>query len=461
MLKQSGQKLLTNPTLRSKNWRYSMRIMKIYNAVALVLIFFCVGQGLAQVIRQDAGTKLLIPSSARTGSFTSFLAVVNLDGVPNSIRITSLNTDGIPTGTLTTSLQGFARFRSADILRDLGAPVGSFGPIIVESINGVLLTAVSEVSSSQGPGGFFPGINVDTAWYEGRLAEVIDTGDMGASGTFRTNIGVNNVSTRSATVTINILGIVGATNSISITIPPNGMIQINNVIRSLLASGSVTGRNGYLRFVSTEPIIAWASKIENGTGDPSFQIGIAARLDVQPPPPISLPAIADIALAGQPDGATNIRDSAPLNSPFLALSNVRPGQAINFDASGSVRSSSFASATTPDGNVPNPADTSRVFGISSITGPSGALIGVFLGLATPNANTFPPPADYTGSGRDLTILRPLLHQPFYIGTGKTSSGITKSIIAPSGASRLFLAVLDQGGFSNDNSGFFTVNVSTQ
>jgi len=55
----------------------------------------------------------------------------------------------------------------------------------------------------------------------------------------------------------------------------------------------------------------------------------------------------------------------------------------------------------------------------------------------------------------------LLHQPFYIGTGKTSSGITKSIISPSGASQLLLGVLDFGGQNNDNSGFFTVTVSTQ
>lgn len=435
--------------------------MCFLRSLSLCVLLIFAPSAFAQLIRQDAGTKLLIPSSARTGSFTSFLAVVNLDSQPNSIRITSLNTDGIPTGTLTTTLPGFGRFRSADILRDLGAPVGSFGPIIVESINGVLLSAVSEVSSSQGPGGFFPGINVDTAWYEGRLAEVIDTGDMGASGTFRTNIGVNNVSTRFANVTINILGIVGATNTITITIPPNGMTQVNNVVRSLLASGGVTGRNGYLRFASDEPIIAWASKIENGSGDPSFQIGIAARLDSPPPRTISLPAIAEIALAGQPDGATNFRDSAPLNSPVLALSNVRPGQTINFDASGSVRTSSFTSVPNPDGVVSRIDVTSRAFGISRITGPTGSLIGVFLGAATPNANAFPPDVDFSGSGRDLTILRPLLHQPFYIGTGRTSSGITKSIIAPSGATRLYLAVLDDGGQSNDNSGFFTVTVSTQ
>lgn len=233
----------------------------------------------AQQLRQDAGTRILVPSSARTGTFTSFLGILNLEGIPNSIRITSLDTSGLPTGTLVAALPGFGRFRSTDILKDLGAPVGAFGPIIIESTNGVLLSAVSEVSSDQGPGGFFPGISIDTAWYQGYLTEAIDTGDIGVPATFRTNIGVNNVGSQTADVTIVILGTVGApTNSVTVTIPRNGMTQVNNVVRSLVqGSGGVTGRNGYLRLTSTQPIIAWASKIENGTGDPSFQVGIGAR----------------------------------------------------------------------------------------------------------------------------------------------------------------------------------------
>lgn len=433
--------------------------MRLRRSLLVSVILLFVSDAFAQLIRQDAGTRLLIPSSARTGAFTSFLAVVNLDGQPNTIRVTSLDKDGIPTGTFTTTLPAFGRFRNADILGSLGAPIGSFGPIILESTNGVLFSAVSEVSSSQGPGGFFPGINTDTAWYDGYLAEVLDTGNPGSGATFRTNIGINNVGSTLATVSISA---VGFSNSLSVTVPPNGLTQINSVLRELFSTGgAVANRSGHLRFVSNQPIIVWASKIENGTGDPSFQIGIAARVLPVIQNPISVPAIADVALAGQPDGATNFRDSAPLNSPVLALSNVLPGQSVNFAASGSVRTNSFTSAPSPDGNVSNLDSTSRTFGISRITGPAGALIGVFVGAATPNANSFPPDVDFSGSGRDLTILRPLLHQPFYIGTGTTSSGITKSIMAPSGATRLYLAVLDNGGENSNNSGAFTVTVSTQ
>ena len=45
-----------------------------------------------------------------------------------------------------------------------------------------MLSAVSEVSSVQGPGGFFPGVNASSAWMQGYMAEVIDTGEVGTRG---------------------------------------------------------------------------------------------------------------------------------------------------------------------------------------------------------------------------------------------------------------------------------------
>ena len=74
------------------------------------------------------------------------------------------------------------RFRSTDILGEMGGALGEFGPITVESTNNRILSAVSEVTSSLGPGGFFPGVNVATAWQTGFMSEVIDTGNYGDAG---------------------------------------------------------------------------------------------------------------------------------------------------------------------------------------------------------------------------------------------------------------------------------------
>ena len=63
-------------------------------------------------------------------------------------------------------------------------------------------------------------------------------------------------------------------NSATVTVPGNGLRQVNrDELRSLLGVSAV---NGFLTFVSDQPILAWASKIDNGTNDPSFQIAIAA-----------------------------------------------------------------------------------------------------------------------------------------------------------------------------------------
>jgi hypothetical protein len=245
-----------------------------------VTLIVSVPQSDAQT-RQDVGTKVLIPSSAGTGSFSSLLVVLNLDSQPNNVTITARKADGSSViGTpITATIPVGGRFRSTNILGDMGAaPAGDvFGPITVESTNGRQLSAVSEVASTQGSAGFFPGVNVETAWTQGFIAEVVDTGDMGQPGTHRTNLGVNTVAGTAANVTITFHNNDGTQlGSTSAAVPGNGLAQINSVIRAALGSAVVTGQDGYLKLVSDQPIVAWASKIENGLNDPSFQIGIAA-----------------------------------------------------------------------------------------------------------------------------------------------------------------------------------------
>ena len=178
--------------------------------VIVFVLAFGASEGFAQQQRLDAATKILIPSSARTASFNSFLAVINLDSQDNAITITARRADGSVIGTpRSIVLSSNGRFRSTDILGELGGALGEFGPITVESTNGRMLSAVSEVSSVQGPGGFFPGVNVSSAWMQGYMAEVIDTGEGGTAGTFRTNLGLNTVTGTAANVTVTLRGATG------------------------------------------------------------------------------------------------------------------------------------------------------------------------------------------------------------------------------------------------------------
>jgi hypothetical protein len=248
-----------------------------------VACFLGTSPAFGQQVRQDVGTKLLVPSSARTGTFTSFLAVLNLDTQPNNVTITARRENGSVIGQISRLIPVNGRFRSIDILGEMGAALGEFGPITVESTNGRVLSAVSEVTSSQGPGGFFPGVNVATAWQTGFMSEVIDTGNGGDAGTLRTNAGFNTVSDTGANVTVALFNNDGTQVGVQLSfgVPGNGMTQRNSIVRDLLNSGgAVTGQNGYLRITSNQPLIAWASKIDNGTNDPSFQIGIGAASTV-------------------------------------------------------------------------------------------------------------------------------------------------------------------------------------
>ena len=249
--------------------------MKLQTWVLSMAITVSVTNGFAQ--RQDAGTKVLVPSSAKTSTFTSLLVVVNLDDVANIIKITARTKDGATIGTpLTTTIPVGGRFRSTDILGQLGGAVGDFGPITVESTNSKDLSAISEVSSSQGPAGFFPGVNVTSAWMKGILPEIVDTGNKGTPGTRRTNIGLNTVSGTPASVSMTLHDDSGNRigNSATVTVPGNGLLQVNrDDLRSRLGVSAV---NGFMTFVSNQPIVGWASKIDNGTDDPSFQIAIAA-----------------------------------------------------------------------------------------------------------------------------------------------------------------------------------------
>ncbi|MFN8007911.1 MAG: hypothetical protein U0V70_12965 [Terriglobia bacterium] len=264
---------------------FAMWRKKIAWSGGLLFVSLCT-PGMAQEIRQDIGTKLLIPSSAKTAVFTSFLAILNQDSQQNTIHIQARNSDGSTLGEKDINLPAGGRFRSPDILGELGAGLGSFGPIILESTNGRLFSAVSEVSSSQGPAGYFPGVNVQTAWQQGFVLEVNDTGNQGTPGTVRTNLGLNTVDGNSATVSVQLLNDSGTPvgTVINTQIPGNGLNQINGVVRTLLQSGgAVTGQNGFLKIVANRPILAWASKVENGTNDPSFQIGVGAPTTVVSP----------------------------------------------------------------------------------------------------------------------------------------------------------------------------------
>src|SRR5439155_6550554 len=122
------------------------------------------------------------------------------------------------------------------------------------------------------------------------------------------------------------------------------------------------------------------------------------------------------------------------------------------DLSGQVGVDGF-SLVPPDGVAQDGKTTGSFFGLSSVSGPAGGLVGVFLGPDVPmQGEALPTLLNFTAGAREVPVVYPVLRQVFYIGRGRTSGDALKSFVVPHGASRLLLGVLDSAGCNAANSG---------
>ena len=88
---------------------------------------------------------------------------------------------------------------------------------------------------------------------------------------FRSNLGVNNLSSTLANVSITLVdkqGMVLASKTVSVD--PKGLKQINSVAQFLSEGNLGNDIQGSLYLESDQPVYAWTSQIENSTNDPSL-----------------------------------------------------------------------------------------------------------------------------------------------------------------------------------------------
>ncbi len=167
---------------------------------------------------------------------------------------------------------------------------------------------------------------------------------------------------------------------------------------------------------------------------------------------VNVPGTSDPWLAGMPTGSTascglsgGQCDVAPAEAPppiAVAAGSTLSITATGLECYGPVPP---CAATGPDGNpsVPTPHVNGAQNGLSTITAPANALLGVFLG---PNQPSLMPPPTQLGSNT-----APVLQQVFLIGS---SSRVT----VPAEATRLCFGPMDGFGWY-DNYGSFTVTIS--
>ena len=175
---------------------------------------------------------------------------------------------------------------------------------------------------------------------------------------------------------------------------------------------------------------------------------------------ITVPGKANPWLAGTTNGCSARRgDIAPNESPILVTATpIQAGATYTFSASGSANHGAPNAFFPPDGEELISHYLGAENGIADIIAPFDSLIGVFLGPDLPDQYLPPPPLDFRNQAdRDYLVLAPSLKQPFFIGYGVTTSNAVQQVIAPNGATRLFLGIMDQYSWY-DNEGSFTVKI---
>jgi hypothetical protein len=175
---------------------------------------------------------------------------------------------------------------------------------------------------------------------------------------------------------------------------------------------------------------------------------------------VSVPATGDLYAAGLPAGTKCCGgDTTPANSPVLAPITFFAGEYLTFSTTGGTSHDSQPVSPTADG------DTSFTYNLThdystGISGPTNVhlngLAGVFLGASNPSG---PAPAQLNGT--TFSSISPGLDQIFFIGDGLTGDGTglgtVQTFFVPTGATWLYLGIIDDGGYF-DNQGTIIADI---
>jgi hypothetical protein len=217
---------------------------------------------------RESTSRRLMPSSVSTSRFLTSLIVINTSGKAGTVAIRARDPEGnlrLLVSSQPIAARGYFFF--GDFYRAAGLS-NVFGPIELEGSEGLQLLATERIFTQENTSAYFEGVDFAKAANTLVLPYSTDTTD------FRTNLGINNTNTTAANVRVSLVGREGLVKgSLTETVPPHGLRQINDINRQLLGKGEVTGEEGTLRLESDQSIIAWTSQIDNLTQDPSLLVG--------------------------------------------------------------------------------------------------------------------------------------------------------------------------------------------
>lgn len=228
---------------------------------------------------------------------------------------------------------------------------GAFGPIRFQTTGTVIVSSSVNNYNACGNGSvsgqWLPGLDAAAALKSGTLVQLASSVDLLAG--YRTNVVFANPGTSDATVNANVRRGDGTPVSAATIGPlaPNGFKQVGNWGDFPGVSGT-NDTNLWLEFTSNQPVLAFASVINNASGDP-FAIVMTAE------PNVSAPVLAPVASydvspanpgAGQAATFTDTSTNAPTTQlwAFGDGTTATSGAIVQhtYAAAGTYRTSHFA-----------------------------------------------------------------------------------------------------------------------
>ena len=169
---------------------------------------------------------------------------------------------------------------------------GAFGPIRFQTSGTVIVSSSVNNYNACGNGSvsgqWLPGLDAGSALASGTLVQLAASADGGTG--YRSNVVFTNPGTSDAIVTSRLRqgdGTLIKETSIG-PLPANGFTQIGGLSAWLPSPNTITSTNLWLEFTSDQPLLSFASVINNASGDP-FAIVMTAE------PNVSAPVLAPVA----------------------------------------------------------------------------------------------------------------------------------------------------------------------
>jgi PKD repeat protein len=204
-----------------------------------------------------------------------------------------------------------------NVLQSLfGQSIGVFGPIRFQSAGTLLVSSgvnnVNACGTGAVSGQWLPGIDVGQALRAGTLVQLAVSVD--AATGYRTNVDFMNPGTSTANVTVKVRkGDGSQLSSNTIAMPANGLFQRRLDDGSTFPGvGGATDTNLWLEFTSDQPVLAFASVINNASGDP-FAIVMTAEPNVSSSAPVASYTVSASPAPGQPVTFTDTSSNSPVN----------------------------------------------------------------------------------------------------------------------------------------------------